>query len=96
MNVTPANGSKVLHNKCATAAKADFGGLLSAKEGTGDGRAVLISRRSLAVMVLACRFVHTSRSGNDVSPVGKQKLLCRYTTYTEVASQLGAISIYQP
>jgi hypothetical protein len=45
MNVTPANGSKVLHNKCATAAKADFWRLLSAKESMGDGRAVLLQER---------------------------------------------------
>jgi hypothetical protein len=45
MNVTPANGSKVLHNKCATAAKADFWSLLSAKEGTADGRAVMLQER---------------------------------------------------
>ena len=35
----------VLHNKCATAAKAGFWRLLSAKEDTGDGRAVLLQER---------------------------------------------------
>jgi hypothetical protein len=45
MNLTLANGGKVLHNKCATAAKADFWRLLSAKEGTADGRAVLLQER---------------------------------------------------